>query len=121
MVNVIFFLQQRLRMIPPTSIKRHEQIATEAPKHERIVCSDAANSRNDDFGRSAYIIYDTPDKAAKAVQKLNKMRIYQTPKPKSENYCFCSIEQRVTQVTIPSVCQDDTAATKCLSVNATID
>eukprot|EP00752_Nemacystus_decipiens_P006120 g5520.t1 len=60
------------------------QIAAEAPKHERIVCSDAANTRNEDFGRSAYIIYDTPEKAAKAVQKLNKMRIYQTPKPKSK-------------------------------------
>lgn len=83
-MDVTLFLRLRLQMIPPTSVKRHEQIATEAPKHQRIVCSDAANTRNEDFGRSAYIIYDTPEKAAKAVQKLNKMRIYQTPKPKSD-------------------------------------
>lgn len=76
----------RLRKIPPISAKRHSQIGTEAPKHERIVCSDAANTRNEDYGRSAYIIYETPEKAAKAVQKLNKMRIYQTPKPKSESF-----------------------------------
>jgi len=61
------------------------QISTEAPKHERIVCSDAANTRNEDFARSAFIIYDTPEKAATAIQKLNKMRIYQTPKPKCES------------------------------------
>ena len=58
------------------------QIAVEAPKHERIICSDAANTRNEDFARSAFIIYDTPEKAAKSVQKLNKMRIYQNQKLK---------------------------------------
>lgn len=62
------------------------QIIEEAPQHERIVCSDAANTRNDDFARSAYIIYDTPEKATKAVQQLNKMRIYQNSKPKSESW-----------------------------------
>lgn len=61
------------------------QIIAEAPKHERIVCSDAANTRNEDFARAAFIIYKTQDKASKAIQKLNKMRIYQTPKPKSES------------------------------------
>lgn len=61
------------------------QIVAEAPKHERIVCSDAANTRNDDFARAAFVIYKTPEKAAKAVQKLSKMRIYQTPRPKSES------------------------------------
>lgn len=61
------------------------QIAVEAPKHERIICSDAANTRNEDFARSAFIIYDTPEKAAKSVQKLNKMRIYQNQKPKGGN------------------------------------
>lgn len=73
------------------SVKCHAlvQIGTEAPKHVRIVCSDAANTRNEDFARSAFIIYDTPEKAAKAVQKLNKMRIYQTPKPKSESWFGC--------------------------------
>lgn len=60
------------------------QIVVEAPKHERIVCSDAANTRNEDFARSAFIIYDTPEKAAKSVQKLNKMRIYQNQKPKGK-------------------------------------
>lgn len=63
----------------------YAQIIAEAPKHERIICSDAANTRNEDFARSAFIVYKTPDKASKAVQKLNKMRIYQTPKPKSES------------------------------------
>lgn len=77
-----------------TSIVCHVQIVTEAPKHDRIVCSDAANTRNEDFARSAFIVYKTPEKAAKAVQKLNKMRIYQTPRPKSESQldrvdCFC--------------------------------
>ncbi|CAM9543352.1 unnamed protein product, partial [Ectocarpus sp. 6 AP-2014] len=60
------------------------QIVEEAPQHERIVCSDAANTRNDDFARSAYIVYDTPEKATKAVQQLNKMRIYQNSKPKTK-------------------------------------
>lgn len=72
-------------MIALVFVKCRAQIETEAPKHERIVCSDAANTRNEDYGRTAYIIYETPDKAAKAVQKLNKMRIYQTPKPKGES------------------------------------
>lgn len=62
------------------------QIIEEAPQHERIVCSDAANTRNEDFARSAYIIYDTPEKATKAVQQLNKMRIYQNSKPKGESW-----------------------------------
>lgn len=66
------------------AVHRVLQIVAEAPKHERIVCSDAANTRNEDFARAAFIIYKTPDKAAKAVQKLNKMRIYQSPRPKSE-------------------------------------
>lgn len=62
------------------------QIAVEAGKHERILASDAANTRNEEFARSAFIIYATPESAAKAIQKLNKLRIYQTPKPKGE---FC--------------------------------
>ncbi|CAM9269748.1 unnamed protein product [Scytosiphon promiscuus] len=62
------------------------QITAEAPKHDRIVYSDAANARNDDFARAAFIIYKTPEKAAKALQKLSKMRIYQHSKPKGESW-----------------------------------
>lgn len=69
----------------------HIQISTEAPKHERIVCSDAANTRNEDYARSAFIIYDTPEKATTAIQKLNKMRIYQAPKPKCESLTGLSV------------------------------
>lgn len=61
------------------------QIAAEAPKHERIIYSDAANTRNEEFARAAFLIYDTPEKASRSVQKLNKMRIYQTPKLKCKS------------------------------------
>lgn len=51
-------------------------MAHEGGKYQRILASDAANSRNDDFTRSAYIIYAHPKKANSAAQKLNKMRVF---------------------------------------------
>lgn len=64
-----------------------QQVAHEGGKYLRILASDAANSRNDDFARSAYMIYATPKKANSAAQKLNKMRVFdkvQTSKQSSK-------------------------------------
>lgn len=56
-----------------------QQIAQEGGKFVRILASDAANNRNDDFARAAYIIYPSPKKATSASQKINKMRVYEKP------------------------------------------
>lgn len=58
-----------------------QQVAQEGGKFLRIIASDAANSRNDDFARQAYIIYASPRKANSAAQKLNKLRVYDKPPP----------------------------------------
>lgn len=87
-----------------------DQVTAEAPKHDRIVYSDAANARNDDFARAAFIVYKTPEKATKALQKLSKMRIYQHSKPKGESYTLgrvgscCSLVSICSLVYLPYVC-----------------
>lgn len=62
-----------------------QQVKTEGGKYVRIVASDAVNNRNDDFARSAYIVYETSKKATAASQKLNKLRVFHRSKPAGEN------------------------------------
>lgn len=63
------------------------QVKAEGGKFVRIMTSDATNNRNDDFARSAYILYDTPKRASTASQKLNKMRVYGEQRPVGEEGC----------------------------------
>lgn len=62
----------------------NRQVKTEGGKYVRIAASDAVNNRNDDFARSAYIVYDSPRKATSASQKLNKLRVFHRSKPAGE-------------------------------------
>ncbi|CAM9208660.1 unnamed protein product, partial [Choristocarpus tenellus] len=52
------------------------QVEEETGPFERILTSDATKAHNDDFARSAYIIYPTSEAAHSAHQRLNKLRVF---------------------------------------------